>query len=279
MSLLVVACGGSGNTHAALPLATPSAKPATTARLALTIPPKGILARGRAALYISPNTSQAAVVVNGGAPQMFALSPTGPNCQTTSAGTACILNVAAPVGPSVSFQVSLDDSGSNVLSAGSFTAAITEGASNVTFTLLLSGVPKTLDITSVGPLGTFFSIGGGLQTSTLVTTVTDAHGDILIGNEPFVNAAGVATPISITSSNGSSILYATAPFGGSFGAAAGTIVMNAPNDAVEMVFTGSGVPPGFDTLTYVRRTSLARRSGPIRRSSASVRCGTRRSSR
>jgi hypothetical protein len=234
----------------------PTAKPATTARLALTIPPKGILTHGRAALYISPNTSQAVVVVNGGAPQMFALSPTGPNCQTTSAGTACILNVAAPAGPSVRFQVALEDGSSNILSAGSFMAAITEGASNVTFTLLLGGVPKTLDIAGVGTLGTFFSIGGGMQTSTLVTTVKDAGGDILIGNEPFVNAAGVATPIAISSANGPSIKYATAPFGQSFGTASAAFAMNAPSDAIEMVFSGSGVPPGVDTLTYAPVTGV-----------------------
>jgi hypothetical protein len=253
LSLLVVACSG-GSPHAAPAISAPSAIPTATttatARLTLTIPSKGILTRRRAPLYISPNTAQAVVIVNGGAPQNYSLSTTGPNCQTVPGGAACVLNVAAPIGPSDTFQIALEDGSSNVLSAGSFTTAIAEGVSNVTLPLVLGGVPKTLDITSSGLLGAFFSIGGGTQTSTLVTTVKDAHGDILIGNEPFVNAAGAATPITITSANGSSILYATAPFGGAFGAAAGSVAMNAASDAIEMVFTGSGVPPGYDTLTY-----------------------------
>jgi hypothetical protein len=252
LSLLVVACGG-GSSHAAppAPLGSAASSSATaTARLTLTIPSVGILARKRTPLYISPNTAQAVVTVNSGSPQTYSLAPAGPNCQSVTGGTACVLNVVAPIGPSVSFQIALEDTSSNVLSAGAFTAAIAEGVSNVTLPLVLGGVPKTLDITSFNSLGLFFTIGGGQQTSRLVTTVKDAGGDILIGNEPFVNAAGVATPISITSANGSSILYATEPLGGSFGAASGTVVMNAPSDSIEMEFTGTGVPPGFDTLTY-----------------------------
>jgi hypothetical protein len=249
MSLLVVGCS-SGNPHAVPAALAPSAAPAATARLTLTIPSVGILARRRTPAYISPNTTQAVVVVNAGAPQTYSLSPTGPNCETVTGGTACVLNVAAPIGPSDTFQIALEDSSNNPLSAGSFTTAIAEGVSNVTVPLVLGGVPKTLDITSSGSLGLFFTIGGGLQTSRLVTTIKDAHGDFLIGNEPFVNAAGVATPISVTSASGPSINYATAPFAGSFGAAAGTFVMNAPTDELEMVFNGTGVPPGFDTLTY-----------------------------
>jgi hypothetical protein len=80
----------------------------------------------------------------------------------------------APIGPSVTFQIALEDSSSNVLSAGAFTTAIAEGVSNATYPLVLGGVPKTLDITSTGSLGTFFTIGGGTQTSTLVATVKDA---------------------------------------------------------------------------------------------------------
>jgi hypothetical protein len=249
MSLFVVGCS-SGSPRAVPAPVAPSAAPAATARLTLTIPSVGILVHRRTPSYISPNTAQAVVIVNGGAAQSYSLSPTGPNCETVTGGTACILNVAAPTGPSVRFQIALEDSSSNPLSAGAFTTAIAEGVSNVTVPLVLGGVPKTLDITSSGSLGLFFTIGGGSQTSQLVTTIKDAHGDFLIGNEPFVNAAGAATPISVTSAGGPSIDYATAPFAGSFGAAAGSFVMNAPTDELEMVFTGTGVPPGYDTLTY-----------------------------
>jgi hypothetical protein len=221
-----------------------------TARLTLTIPARGIQSRSRTPLYISPNTAQAVVIVNGGSPQAFSLSPTGPNCTSSGGGTACVLNVAAPISLDDVFQVALEDSNGDVLSAGAFTKPIAEGVSNVTVPLVLGGVPKTLDITSSGSLGTFFTIGGGSQTSALVTTVKDAAGDILIGNEPFTNAAGVETPIAISSANGSSILYATEPFGGSFGSPSATFGLAAPSDSLEMVFTGSGVPPGYDTLTY-----------------------------
>ena len=252
LSLLVAACSG-GASHAAAPLSPATANaasPTATARLTLTIPARGILAHARTPLYISPNTAQAVVIVNTGSPQTYSLSPTGPNCQAEGSATACTLNVTAPIGAADVFQIALEDGSSDVLSAGSFTAAIVEGVSNATFPLVLGGVPKTLDIANSAPLGTIFTIGGGTQTATLTTTVKDAAGDILIGNEPFVNSAGAATPIVITSANGSSILYARGPYGGSFGSASATIAMSSPNDSLEMVFTGSGVPPGYDTLTY-----------------------------
>jgi hypothetical protein len=259
LGLLVTACGG-GSQHSAAVIGSSNVPASATARLTLTIPAAGIRsnsAHSRAPLYISPNTAQAVVIVNSGSPQTYSLSPTGPNCQSVTGGTACNLAVTAPVGASDSFQIELEDSSSNVLSAGTFTTAIAEGTSNVTVPLVLGGVPKTLDITSAGSLGTFFTIGGGAQTSTLLTTVKDAHGDILIGNEPFVNASGAATPISITSANGATIKYASAPFGGSFGAPAGTFAMSAPSDTLEMAFSGSGVPPGYDTLTYAAGVTSA----------------------
>jgi hypothetical protein len=221
-----------------------------TARLTLTIPARGIMSRGRSPQFISPSTTQAVVTVNAGAPQTFSLSPTGPNCTSVTGGTACNLSVPAPIGPSVAFAIVLEDGSSNALSGGSFTAAIAEGTSNVTFPLLLGGVPKTLDVTSSGTLGAFFTVGGGAQTATLVTSIKDAAGDYLIGNEPFVNASGATTPITITATVGGSISYAVEPYGGTFGTANTTFTLNAPSDTVRMAFSGSGVPPGFDTLTY-----------------------------
>jgi hypothetical protein len=248
MSLFVVACSAGGG-GSRVPAGVPAAQTAT-ARLSLTIPGRGILARGRVPAYISPSTAQAVVTVNSGSPQTFSLSPTGPNCVASGSATACILAVAAPIGPSDTFQIVLEDASSNVLSGGTFTAAIAEGASNVTIPIVLGGVPKTLDITSAASLGAFFTIGGGAQTATLTTTFKDADGDILIGNEPFVNAAGAAAPVAITSTDGPPVSYATAPSGGSFGAASSSFSLSAPSDQLEMVFSGTGVPPGYDTLTY-----------------------------
>jgi len=156
----------------------------------------------------------------------------------------------AAIGPSVVFQVELEDANDAVLSAGTFTTAIVEGKTNVPPPLVLGGVPATLDITSSAALGTIFTVGGGAQTSILTTTFKDTDGDILIGNDPFVNATGAATPVTIATANGPSITYATAAAGASFGTAGTTISLNAPSDQLEMVFSGSGVPPGSDTLTY-----------------------------
>jgi hypothetical protein len=215
--------------------------------MTLTIPPKGIATRSRRPKYIPATAATVIVTVNAGTPQSFALS--GPNCATAASGTVCTLSVAAPIGSNDVFEIQIEDANGSVVAAGTLTTAILEGQNNVTVPIVLEGVPAFVDIASSNTVGTIFTLGGGAQTALLTATVRDQDLNIIIGNDPFVNASGAATPIELTSVAGPSIQYATAPAGGSFGAASSTIVLNAPSDQLEMQFTGSGVPPGYDSLT------------------------------
>jgi|GEM_PF-4655733 len=257
--VLASACSGGGS-H---PIeASATAKPLGAAHFTLTIPKHIATSAKRRATYISASTEAVLFTVSPGALQSK-INLTSSNCTPNPAGTAnlCTLTVSAPIGSDTFAMVAYDKpfntdgsqpAGTQALSAASnFTATVVEGTSNVTTALIAGGIPSSLSIAYSGTSSTTLT-GGASSTTALTVTVYDADGNIIVAPGSYVNALGIATPVTITSSAATTGFgYAVTPAGSTTaGATGGTITLNEPDDSVALAYNGSAYVPATDTLSH-----------------------------
>ncbi len=184
--------------------------------MSLTIPARTTGAKQRVPAYVSTGTQSAVVEVypagNSTPIQTEVdLSASSPLCVAVTGGRECIFSVIAPIqlptalpdtftvklysdpctgGPPCTITINPADT----LSVGQFTGAVTEGAANVEFPLVLQGVPAT-ETLSVG------SDPGPASATRLVpvtVTVKDESGNIIIGSQPYANSVDSPTPIAVS---------------------------------------------------------------------------------
>lgn len=142
---LLAGCGGGGHqSTSALPASPSAGKAAASVAFRITIPNRSGSSSTRSPRYISTSTKSVAVAVNGGAPQIANLTPTSPNCTSTTPIT-CTVTIAAPAGNDTFDFTTYDQTGGtgNALSHSSFPATITAGTAN-TVNAILGGVAASV---------------------------------------------------------------------------------------------------------------------------------------
>lgn len=204
IALLCTACSG-GGTHptvlTAPSIASPGKAANGTARFSLTIPNASAApASARRAAFVSPSTLSGTIAVNGGPATELDLSVASPACVTVSGGRACLISVAAPIGATDTFTLVLYSGAftggvhtGNALSAASnFTAAVNEGASNVTIPLILGGIPLSVDVAIIGSL-----VAGAPTTVPVVITAYDANNNTIVGAGNYADPTGADAPLTL----------------------------------------------------------------------------------
>ncbi len=172
---------------------------------------RGASSSARRPRYISAGTQSIAVVVNGGAPQVFSVASPGgpvPNCTgptqpiepvnpPVEPATSCTWSLLVPPGPAT-FAVTLysgPNATGSVLSRGRTSATIVAGASNdvaVTF----DGIPAALFL----ELGTSAPPTGTASVIPVVVYTVDAAGYAIIG--PRTNTTATLTDFDATTASG-----------------------------------------------------------------------------
>jgi hypothetical protein len=261
--IALAACGGGAAHPSALPVTAPAtAAPTATAHFTLIVPRHSASASKRGTQFVSASTQALLFTVTPGNVQSK-INLTAGNCTPNPLGTAnvCTLAVAAPIGTDTFAMIAYDQPfnpdgtqpvGTNALSAASnFTATIAEGQTNVTFPLIAGGIPKTLSISIGGSTSTTIT-SGGPSTLPVTVTVYDADNNIIVAPGTYVDAAGNAAPITITSLNGTSAFgYAVTAAGSTVAGATGsTITLNEPDDRVALAYNGSAYVPALDQLAH-----------------------------
>jgi hypothetical protein len=269
-ALFLAACGG-GHSGSVAPEAPATVQSLGAVTFALTIPNRVTASSERRAQYVSASTQSAKFVAAPGA-VTTKVNLTGSICVPNSQATAkiCTFTASAPVG-AVTFAMTAYDqpfdgmgnlpTGTVALSAASnFSVTVIEGQNNTTVPLIAGGVPATIDLHFAS--GTSSHVVTGAGSSAIVANVYDGDGNIIVAPGAFVNTAGTATPIAITST------AATAHFGytvtpaatGIAGARSSTITLNEPDDAVALSFDGAGFVPASDSLAHATVPRSRRRS-------------------
>ncbi len=203
---ILAGCGGGGS-HALPSPASGSSGSGTkgaqaTARFSLTIPNASAAPAGaRRAQFVSPSTLSGTIAVNAGPVTELDLSLASPNCTTIINGRSCLISVAAPIGASDTFTLVLYNgsftsgmhTGTALSGASNFTAAVTEGVSNITTPLILGGIPKSVDVVINGTL-----TAGTPTTVPVVITAYDASNNVIVGAATFADATGAAAPLTLS---------------------------------------------------------------------------------
>ncbi len=215
VALFLSACNGGSHATAALPQAVktkPGGKGQLTLRL--TLPARTSSSAHRLPKYVSAATQGAEVLVTADSTTVvstFDLVPNSPPCTAGSNGASvCTLTSALPGFGATTITVNLYDqqvgTGSSsqpseptpaplaaaLLSTGTITTTVAEGAANVTVPLVLSGAVAGVVAGSTGNLPT----GGTAGTTTFTLEATDADANIILARDGVVNASG--SPVTFT---------------------------------------------------------------------------------
>jgi hypothetical protein len=211
LALLANAC--SGGSHSGGASAVPQAKATGAAgkgqlTLKLTLPARTSASARRLPKYVSAATQGATIEIVAGSNSImgnYTLQPGSPPCASASNGASiCTLSVQLPGYGATSITVSLYDQGTNdsgvipstaaLLSTGTITTTIAEGASNVTVPVVLSGVVEGVTAGSTGTLPT----GGTAGTATFTFEATDADANIILATDGAVDASGAPLTFTLT---------------------------------------------------------------------------------
>ena len=203
----------------------------------------GVLRRPQ---YISPATKSVLIIPTGG-PQLLAnVTPDSPGCASTASGTVCRFdNVGASVGQSeitvYAYDAPVPPPGSkvgNVLSAGSTTATIVAGQSNVV-QLTLGGVPAKAQILSLNTT----PVNGTATDLHFSMKIMDAAGYTIVGSTPYSSydaqpPDGVSVSIVQSSPDGYAPPFQFVVNGTK---TTGSMVIASPTDTYSVIYPGTGV--------------------------------------
>ena len=215
----LTACGGGGGgstTPSGSQTASQSAK-TSKGTVTLSIPLAGATqssAKVRYPQFVSPNADSVALVINGGTPQIFDVTPTSPLCVTGSMARTCTLAFGAPAGSDTfDFLIYLNPNAQGALLASTqVTQTIAAGAA-FNFVVAMNAVIGTVVAnvpTNGGTQGNcpdsqpnFNGISEGCPGSSGAITfaVFDPSGAQVTGTAPFVTPILISTnDPSVTSS-------------------------------------------------------------------------------
>jgi hypothetical protein len=180
----VAGCSGGGGSGPGIPAGSQAAAKKGIFALRVMVPRPARHGHGRGAKYISPATTSMAMTITG--PTIVNVSvPLNPTtCQATLANLVCNQTQALKPG-AYTATVTLYDAGAKVLSSGqSLSFTITAGTVN-NVVLTLSGVARTLLVSSSSPLAHTNASGGidllAVGSHSLFVTAEDADGYIIVG--------------------------------------------------------------------------------------------------
>jgi hypothetical protein len=192
--------------------------------------------------YVSSNTQSLSVTVNGGAAQIFGLTPaTNPNCTTSGSGTTCAnLQAVAPPGTDAFvFQLYKETiplpPTPTVLSIADVNNQVVQlGVNNQLGTFTLNPVIGSIAFSITPPAGGF-QPGSASSGNALNFTVKDPSGATIIAPGIYVNASDAALPVVLTSTQ--------SPFAFSVdgGATAATGSLSGPSDVATLAYSGASV--------------------------------------
>ncbi|HEV8021891.1 MAG TPA: hypothetical protein VGP41_11540 [Candidatus Lustribacter sp.] len=235
----LTACGGGGGstTPPATQTASQSAK-TSSGSVTLSIPLAGATqssAKVRFPQFVSPNADSVALVINGGTPQIFDVSPTSTLCVTGATARTCTLKFGAPVGSDIfDFLIYQNPNAQGALLASTQTTQTIAAGTAFNFVVAMNAVIGTVvaNVPSNGgtqgncPDGamSFNGVSEGCAGSsgTITFTVYDPSGATITGTTPFVSPIVITTgdpsvtanPSQITAPGQTAVLtYTGAPLG------------------------------------------------------------------
>ena len=201
------------------------------------------------------------IVVNGGSPATFNLTPGSPNCVTPQGGTpTCTASVNAPIGSDtfvVTLYAGVGGSGS-VLGTKTVMQSVLANATN-TIALVMNGVVSSISLA----LGTTTLPAGAPASLPLVVNAYDAQSNIIVGSGIYSDANG--NPLTIVLSAQRSAPTVQSPYSAGAVTLSGTTLTSptAPltvsydgNALLSAQFTatvtgGASIQPATATLTFV----------------------------
>jgi hypothetical protein len=253
-SLVILAgCGGGSSTPAPVgpvPSPVPTATPAPgTARLTIGVPRSGSSAQrapkaASTAAFLKvtilsvdgqpPTSAQVNPAQN---PQTIPLSTaTGGNCTTSPSGETCTVTILAPPG-TVTYQFDVLDANNTVLATTTATYTITPGTTP-NLSTAVKGIVASVTVTAP-TLNAGTSFAGPLTVQAF-----DAGGTLIVGSTPYAN------PFTLTDND------ATGATSISDGIMSGpTITVGAPNDVVNLSYTGTADDPFTLTIAIPNKPS------------------------
>ena len=252
------ACGSSGGAGASGQPLPPAGTDAAQVFFSVTIPapsPTGD-ARGRVRPdYVSLNTQSMSVSVNGGLPQVFALTPsTNSNCSVSSGATVCS-NLEVSAAPGVdSFTFALYSNAVPLPSSPTVLSIVTvankqiaEGVANQLGVFTLNPVLGSVALSVSIPAGGF-TAGSAASGLALNVATKDPSGATIIAPGEYVNASGAATPIGLSTNWTTSPNDAVWSFSVDGGSYAQTGSLASPADHAELAYSGASIA-GTTTIT------------------------------
>jgi hypothetical protein len=227
MTSLLGACGGGGGS--VMPAQNASSRPGGTASATMTVivPHATTSSAARRPQYVSTATQSIAVTPSGGVRQVFALTPSSPNCVVVNNGgsnLSCTLKISAPVAQNeslgISTYASTDGTGA-ALSNATIVANIVSGQNNP-LAATLNGIVASLSV-AIAPATT---TAGTSATVPVTVNALDAAGRTIIGPGGYSDASGNAISITLTTSDAAKTTLSS-----------GTV--SAPGTAVNLAYNGS----------------------------------------
>jgi len=206
-------------------------------------------------MYISASTQSISIGVDGTTPPTLAnLTPSAPNCSSSSGTLTCTVNVPAPVGTD-SFSITTYDqavdatgnepSNARALSTAVMSAAIAANAPN-NVAITLNGIVAKI-VLSVNPGATFVRTAANIA---LTVNAQDADGNTIVGPGNF------SAPITLANSDASGATTLSAATIAGPSATALTIAYNgAELSSATFSATAPGVPPANVTPATLTITS------------------------
>ena len=242
LSFALNACGGGAG--GVTPPGTPGGSHGhDQAKVIFTVViPGGLSTSARRASYISTNTQSMSLVVNGGSPQVFALTPSSnANCTSSSGAIVCSnLEASAPPGTD-SFVFTLYQNAvplpttPTVLSIAAVNnQVITMGVANQLGTFTLNPVLGSMSFSITAP-GSGWSAGTAASGSVNIIA-KDPSGATIIAPGSYVTAANVAAPIGLSTNQSADWTFSV-----DSGAAAATGSLAAPSDTASILYNGTAV--------------------------------------
>jgi hypothetical protein len=243
-------CGGGG--HSATPsvpqaaaTVAPQQKTATLS-LVLKVPTTQSSSTRRYPKYISTSAKGVRLITTLPTTQDFAITPGSSNCPLVAGSYQCTFSQTFPAKVQFSLTVQIYDTAPSPTTIPASALLLASGVlANVlipngvdTVAVTMDGIPTTIETVVTGT-PTILPLGG--SGSIVVTPlVRDASGAVIIGSAPYANAAGAATPISLSiPASIAGYTLAVEPSGAStYGAAGTTGTLVEPGDLV--MVTGSG---------------------------------------
>lgn len=252
--LAFTACshGGATVVPAAAPpapnaVATPAASGTGKLTLVIRVPATASAAsKRRFPKYVSAAANGVRVTVNSGTPQDFAITPGSGNCPLSGSVYSCSVTVTGiTLGSMPALAISIYDlapvSGTipataALLASGTTTATAPITNSSNTISVVLDGIPATVEIAT-----TSFLPAASSGSLIAMPVVRDAGGNAIVGSAPYGNASGAATTIalSIPSSITGYVMAVQSSGSMTFGSAGTTATLGEPGDMLAVTESGS----------------------------------------